>query len=174
MKYQESWVNDFNELKQVLDNSILTKDIIIEHIGSTSIKNLAAKPIIDIDIIYRKPETFNEILMGLERLGYYHNGNQGIPGREVFKRHESGNHIILDKITHHLYVCQSNSNELKRHLIFRDYLRENEMERVQYEKLKYKIAEKTRQDRKEYAKLKEVMAKEFIESIIKKSNHTSL
>ncbi len=169
-EYQERWVNDFNELKKVLGDNIPTNDLKIEHIGSTSIKGLAAKPIIDIDIVYEKPKSFLEIKMGLIKLGYYHNGNQGIPGREVFKREKKEKkHILLDSIKHHLYVCQKNSDELQRHLIFRDYLRENQKERIEYEKLKYKIAAMTNQNRKEYAKQKEAMAKEFVESILEKS-----
>lgn len=169
-EYHEGWENDFKKLKRVFEENILIKDIKIEHIGSTSVKGLPAKPIIDIDIVHEKSESFQEIKMGLEKLGYYHNGNQGIPGREVFKRErKKGDHIILDSISHHLYVCHINSDELHRHLIFRDYLRENEEVRVEYENLKHKIAEIANQNRKEYARLKEVMAKEFIESIIKKS-----
>jgi len=170
LKYQESWVNDFNSLKKVFEENISVDDITIEHIGSTSIKDLAAKPIIDIDIVYEKPNEFKVIKENLETLGYYHNGNQGIIGREVFKRNKKKDkHIILDSIHHHLYVCQINNNELRRHLFFRDYLRENPNEREEYEKLKYSIADITNQDRKQYAKLKEVMANEFVESIIEKS-----
>lgn len=171
-KYQEHWVNDFNELKKILAEHIPTNDINIEHIGSTSIKNLAAKPIIDIDFIYEKPASFKTIKIGLEKLGYYHIGDQGITGREVFKRDkEEGreHHILLDSIKHHLYVCQINSNELQRHIFFRDYLRDHEKERERYEKLKYKIAKQANQDRKKYAELKEVMAREFVESIIRRS-----
>lgn len=169
-EYQESWVNDFNSLKRILEEGISTDDINIEHVGSTSIKGLAAKAIIDIDIVYEKTASFNQIKQGLEKLGYYHNGDQGIVGREVFKRiQKEEKHVILDAIQHHLYVCQTNSDELQRHLLFRDYLRENQKEREEYEKLKYKIAEIADQNRKEYAKLKEVMAKEFIGSILKKS-----
>jgi GrpB-like predicted nucleotidyltransferase (UPF0157 family) len=167
-KYQESWATDFNKIKEVIEEKLPNNDIKIEHIGSTSIKNLAAKPIIDIDIVYCKSDSFREIKLGLEKLGYFHNGNQGIIGREVFKREKlKGSHWILDSIKHHLYVCQVNSEELQRHLFFRDYLRENERERKEYEDLKYRIAEKTSQDKKEYANLKEVMAREFVESIIK-------
>lgn len=170
LEYQESWVNDFNSLKKVFEENISVNDIKIEHIGSTSIKDLAAKPIIDIDIVYEESDSFKEIKKNLISLGYYHNGNQGIIGREVFKRNRTeNNHIKLDSIPHHLYVCQINSDELLRHLCFRDYLRENPKERVEYEKLKYKIAEMTNQDKKKYAKLKETMAQEFVESIIEKS-----
>ncbi len=171
LEYQESWVHDFDNLKNILEQNISCNDINIEHIGSTSIKGLAAKPIIDIDIVYEKPESFDEIKESLVRLGYYHNGNQGIIGREVFKRkkEKEDDHSIVDSIKHHLYVCHIDSSELRRHLFFRNYLRENPKEREEYEKMKFKIAEIVNQDRKEYAKLKEVMAKEFVESIIEKS-----
>jgi GrpB-like predicted nucleotidyltransferase (UPF0157 family) len=167
-KYKKQWPNDFKQIKEVIEKNVSTDDIEIEHIGSTSVKGLAAKPIIDINVVFEKPESFSEIKMSLEKLGYYHNGDQGIEGREVFKRNKQGeNHIILDAIKHHLYVCHKNSEELRRHLVFRDYLRKNEEKRIEYEALKYKIAQLTNQDRKEYANLKEVMAKDFVESIIK-------
>ena len=169
-KYQESWAMDFVKIKEVLVDNLPGNAIKIEHIGSTSIKNLAAKPIIDIDIAYNKSQSFREIKMGLEKIGYFHNGNQGIKGREVFKRgKQKEHHLILDSIKHHLYVCPIDSEEFQRHLIFRDYLRGNEKDRQEYENLKYQIAKKTDHDRKEYARLKEVMARDFVESILKKA-----
>jgi len=168
--YQEHWVNDFDKVKKTLEGYIQTDDIQIEHVGSTSVKKLAAKPIIDIDLIYEKPASFIQIKKDLEDIGYFHNGNQGIAGREVFKREKKKEeHAILDSIRHHLYVCFIDNEELKRHLAFRDYLRENEKARVAYELLKYDIAQKAAQDRKEYARLKEFMARDFIESIIRES-----
>ncbi len=173
LKYQDSWIDDFNKLKIVLEQNISVNNIRIEHIGSTSINGLAAKPIIDIDIVYEKTESFREIKKSLTALGYYHNGNQGIIGREVFKRSDKeGSHIIIDSIKHHLYVCHTNNNELRRHLFFRDYLRHNPEQVEEYNNLKFKIAELSNQCRKEYAKLKEAMATEFIESIIKVNTHT--
>ena len=95
--YQKRWEDDFKKLMKILTEHISTNDIKIEHIGSTSVKGLAAKPIIDIDIVYEKPASFKDIKIGLETMGYYHNGNQGIEGREVFKREkERKNHQILD------------------------------------------------------------------------------
>jgi GrpB-like predicted nucleotidyltransferase (UPF0157 family) len=143
----------------------------IEHIGSTSVPHLAAKPIIDIDIVYGKEIPFEEIKSSLEKLGYYHNGNQDIEDREIFKRFPSTKkHTVLDLIRHHLYVCPAHSQELKRHLLLRDYLRNNNIEREEYEKIKYRIAEMANQNKKEYARLKEVSAREFIDAIIKKAN----
>lgn len=169
-KYQSNWVNDFNAIKEVITDSLKGVDIKMEHIGSTAVKGLAAKPIIDIDMVYQEVESFGAIKAGLAKLGYYHNGDQGIGGREVFKRDKgTTTHWLLDSIQHHLYVCQADSKELQRHLLFRDFLRAHEKERKEYEALKYEIAKRTNQDRKAYAKLKEVMADEFVESIIRKA-----
>ena len=168
--YQENWANDFNEIKEVIIEALEDIEITIEHIGSTAIRNLAAKPIIDIDIVQNKNVSFEDIKKGLEKLGYFHNGDLGIKGREVFKRNNlKEKHFTLDFINHHLYVCQIECDELQRHLTFRNYLIENEKERKEYEKIKYKIAEIAKQDRKAYAELKEIMAKEFVESVLKKA-----
>lgn len=167
-KYNTKWVEDFNQIKSILHKTI--SNINIEHIGSTSIPELAAKPIIDIDIVFDTSIDFEEIKKGLESIGYYHNGNQGIPKREAFKRNLTiEKHKVLDFITHHLYVCPIDSEELERHLLFRDYLTNNETARMQYQELKYEIAKKVNQDKKEYAQLKEVIAKDFFESIIEKA-----
>jgi GrpB-like predicted nucleotidyltransferase (UPF0157 family) len=169
-EYQSSWKIDFNHIKKTIHETLGDIGIGIEHVGSTSINNMAAKPIIDIDIIYKKSFSFENVKGGLEKLGYYHNGDQGIKGREAFKRINTRNkHLVLDVIAHHLYVCDTDSEELQRHLLFRDYLKNNEKEKREYEKIKYEIAERANQDRNEYASLKEIMATDFVESIIKKA-----
>jgi GrpB-like predicted nucleotidyltransferase (UPF0157 family) len=166
-EYKESWSDDFNEIKKILSEALINLKISIEHVGSTSIPKLAAKPIIDIDIVYDAHTAFEDIKKRLEKLGYFHNGNQGIPNREVFKRVktevEKG---VLEGIVHHLYVCPTDSEAFQRHILFRDYLRENEDARMQYQNLKYVIADEVNQDKKEYAELKEVMARDFIDCII--------
>jgi GrpB-like predicted nucleotidyltransferase (UPF0157 family) len=169
-EYQRSWADDFTTIKNILAEVFTGLDISIEHVGSTAIPGLAAKPIIDIDIVYYKQKDFEAIKEKLQTIGYYHNGNQGIPNREVFKRNvTTQKHNVLDVITHHLYACPADSEELQRHLLFKDYLLNNEEERTYYQSLKYKIAEEAGQDRKKYAALKEVKAKEFINTIIEKA-----
>lgn len=165
--YQSNWVTDFETIRKVIVVVLPKSDTGIEHVGSTAIEGLASKPIIDIDIIYGKNTSFNSIKKGLEGLGYYHNGDQGIIGREVFKRNGiQDKHPILDVIQHHLYVCEIESQELQRHLIFRDFLRRNEKNRKEYEKIKIEIAKRANQDHKVYAELKEIVATEFVESIL--------
>lgn len=153
--YSASWNSQFDAIKEVLDKALQGLDYSIEHVGSTAVPGLAAKPIIDIDIIIKDSAYFLNIKKALEALGYFHNGNQGIEDREVFKRPGNSQHAILDSINHHLYVCSAESPALKRHLITRDYLRNNEWAKAEYQQLKYTLAEKAGQDQKVYAELKE-------------------
>ncbi len=166
VKYNPEWVNHFEKIKEKLSKALIGIEVNIEHVGSTSVPNLAAKPIIDIDVIYYQVADFEYIKDNLESCGYYHNGNQGIEGREVFKRNAIQDDEVLDKIAHHLYISKNDSEELRRHIFSRDYLRRNEIARKFYENLKYQIAKEANQDRKLYAELKQMKANSFINYII--------
>lgn len=173
-EYRESWIDDFNTIKNVISKSLASLKVSIEHIGSTAIPTLAAKPIIDIDVVYEDVLRFDEIKTRLGQIGYDHTGNQGIANREVFKRRDmSRRHKVLDSIPHHLYVCPADSEELRRHILFRNYLIVNEEARIQYQNLKYQLAEEVGQDRKKYAEAKEVKAKAFVDAIIAKADGIS-
>jgi len=84
--YTPQWQMNFERLKQVLQIPFAGLPVVIEHVGSTAVPGLAAKPIIDIDIVYSAEISFEEIKNRLVQLGYYHNGDQGITGREAFRR----------------------------------------------------------------------------------------
>ena len=161
--YSASWNSQFDAIKEVLDKALQGLDYSIEHVGSTAVPGLAAKPIIDIDIIIKDSAYFLNIKKGLEAIGYFYNGNQGIEDREVFKRKEGEQQEVLDSIQHHLYVCSADSPALKRHLITRDYLRNNEWAKAEYQQLKYDLAEKAGQDQKSYAALKELHVNTLID-----------
>ena len=156
----------FSKIKYEIEIALKGVDFTIEHVGSTSVPNLDSKPIIDIDIIYSTPIDFEKIKLELEKIGYYHNGNQGIEDREVFKRYDKPINEILDSIKHHLYVSSTHSKALKRHLLSRNFLRNNDWARIKYQQMKYELAEKANQDRKKYAILKELHVNDFIDSII--------
>ena len=129
--YNEQWKTDFETIKKYLLTAI--KDIIIriEHIGSTSVEGLSAKPIIDIDIIIKDYSVFDTVVEKLATLGYIHEGNLGIKDREAF---DYKGDVDLPK--HHLYVCPEFSLELHRHISFRDYLRNNPEAVLKYSKVK--------------------------------------
>ncbi len=171
-KYTSNWIKYFADLKREIENGLNGLEYSIEHVGSTSVQNLDSKPIIDIDIIYDNEMEFKKIKSGLIKLGYYHNGNQGIEKREVFKRNENSLNGILNSIPHHLYVCPKDSEPLERHILMRNFLRKNDWARIKYQVMKYELAEKANQNKKVYAELKELNVNEFIDEIINKEKRT--
>ena len=172
-KYTPAWVTQFNNIKSQVETALSGLECSIEHVGSTSVPNLDAKPIIDIDIVYVVKSDFEKIKQGLEKIGYYHNGNQGLEGREVFKRSGQLNDEVLDGIKHHLYVCPTDSKALERHLLSRNHLRKNEEARIKYQQMKYELAAQSNQDRKKYQELKELLVNDFIDSIIEMEKNKS-
>ena len=129
--YNEQWKTYFETIKQYLLTAINAEIIGIEHIGSTSVEGLSAKPIIDIDIVIKDYSVFNTVVERLATLGYIHEGNLGIKDREAFDY--KGN---ADLPKHHLYVCPEFSEELHRHITFRDYLRNNPEAVQKYSRVK--------------------------------------
>jgi GrpB-like predicted nucleotidyltransferase (UPF0157 family) len=172
-KYASNWINDFTDLKREIDNVLNGLEYTIEHVGSTSVPNLDSKPIIDIDIAFPSPLFFDSIKLALEKIGYLHHGNQGIEGRDVFKRSGKLTNSVLDSITHHLYACPIGSKALERHILSRDFLRKNDWARLKYQQIKYELAEKANQDRKVYAALKELHVNDFIDLIIEEEKRAS-
>lgn len=79
--YTPQWKTEFQKIVAFLGNEILAKSLSIEHVGSTSVENLAAKPIIDMDIVIPDMSVFPEMKSLLEKKGYRHEGNLGIRGK---------------------------------------------------------------------------------------------
>lgn len=134
LPYDKKWEQDFEKIKMEISEVIGSFAIAIEHVGSTSVEGLPAKPIIDIDVVVKSGEV-ERAIRALENIGYIHEGNLGIEGREAFT-YEGKEHLQ----THHLYVCPEDSPELKRHLAFRDYLRGHKDARVKYGNAKLEAA----------------------------------
>ena len=157
--YNPAWPKEFSRLKKTLSEHLGDLILGIEHVGSTSVPGLAAKPIIDIDIVVEK-EKQKEVIASLEDLDYQHRGDLGIAGREAFKN-PAGNTFMK----HHLYVCPRESTSLKEHLTLRDYLRKNQAAREEYARLKQLLAVKYTYDIERYIEGKT----ELIRNILKKS-----
>lgn len=141
--YDEKWEKAFSLLENVLVNALGDLILCIEHVGSTAVKGLGAKPIIDLDIVIENDQLLPNIIQQLSRLGYIHEGDLGIKGRDAFARQdrfvpwsETGEQWIA----HHLYVCSKDNEELKRHLAFRNFLREHPKVAAEYELLKRNLA----------------------------------
>ena len=135
LPYDEKWKQAFLDIKSELDAALGSLALSIEHVGSTSVPGLAAKPIIDIDVVVRRTD-LNDAIQALATIGYEHESNGGIQDREAFKY--SAKEHLMD---HHLYVCPQDSRELKRHILFRDYLLSHPDAVQAYSKIKKEAAE---------------------------------
>ena len=140
MTYQASWKDAFLKIEEELKEALHDTYIAIEHVGSTSVCGLSAKPVIDIDVIIKR-ELFDLVKQRLGNMGYHHEGDLGIKDREAFK-YEDKHHLLK----HHLYVCPSDSDEYKRHIVFRDWLRTHNGDLDIYSKIKEEMAKKYPQD----------------------------
>lgn len=129
--YDEAWKLDFEAIKDELNPFLDGLALRIEHVGSTSVEGLSAKPVIDIDVVIKDRTVLPDVISALQKAGYSHEGDLGIPGREAFK-YEGKNHLRK----HHLYVCAQDAEELKRHIAFRDYLRSNPDAVAEYSRIK--------------------------------------
>jgi GrpB-like predicted nucleotidyltransferase (UPF0157 family) len=137
-------------LQQVLGSAILD----IQHIGSTSIPGMPAKPIIDIAIGVQDFERARPCIPLIEGLGYEYRGEFGIPHRHYFVK---GNPRLF-----HLHMSEITSNEWKNALLFRNYLCRHPEAAKEYALLKQQLASKYTQDREAYLEGKT----EFIQRII--------
>ena len=141
--YDSRWPASFAELSRVVDRALGPLALSIEHVGSTSVPGLGAKPIVDMDVVIASRSLFPDVLRALARLGYIHQGDLGISGREAFA-HE-GPDVPRDGSgrvwpAHHLYVCAQDNAELARHLALRGYLRAHPESALAYVELKRRLA----------------------------------
>ena len=157
LPYDENWAIEFERIKKELLNVLDNYVIAIEHIGSTSIEGLAAKPIIDIDVIIKDYNSFEMVKEKLSQIGYRHEGDLGVKDRQAFK-YDDKPHLMK----HHLYVCPEYSEELKRHIAFRDYLRSNPEDRDWYGSVKLLAAKRYPEDINNYMIAKRPCAVEII------------
>ena len=156
-EYDSDWSRQFQVYASTLNRALGKLAMSIEHVGSTSIVGLAAKPIIDIDIVISSRLLLKQVIEKLASIGYSHQGNLNILGREAFTHSEDNQH--------HLYVCSIDTPNLHNHLIFRDYLRTHSNVVREYSKLKLQLAIQYRDDREGYTRSKT----KFIQSILAKA-----
>ncbi|MER0467462.1 bifunctional GNAT family N-acetyltransferase/GrpB family protein [Bacillus cabrialesii subsp. cabrialesii] len=131
--YNEKWAELFNEEKERLKLVFGPEISAVHHIGSTSIPNMAAKPIIDILIEARSIEAVNRYDSKMKAIGYTPKGENGIAGRRYFQK--GGN-----KRTHHVHMYEKGNPAIERHLLFRDYLRAHPKIAEEYAILKKRLA----------------------------------
>ena len=145
LPYDEAWKSDFEAIKKELVCAIGDFIVGIEHVGSTSVEGMSAKPCIAIDVIIQDYSVFDAVVSRLEAVGYLHEGDLGIKDREAF---QYSNKWHLQ--THHLYVCPQYSEELHRHITFRDFLRSHPEAAKTYSSVKETAAQLFPEDIEQY------------------------
>ena len=147
LSYDPEWKNEFSRLKAMIVDCVGDLIICVDHVGSTAIEGLASKPIIDIDVVIDSYEIFPAVRDRLLKIGFEHEGNLGVEGREAFKRT-----FIDDFMPYHMYVCPKDGKGHLEHIAFLDYLREHPDALKAYGELKMKLAEQFRTDINSYVK----------------------
>lgn len=121
----------------------------VEHIGSTSVRGLAAKPIIDLAPVAPTEDVRDACVGPIVALGLEHLGEYGIPGRRYFRGADGKSGLEV-----HLHLFTQDSTYLRRHLVFRDYLRSHPDEAAAYGAMKRNLATRLWRDGNEYADAK--------------------
>ncbi|MBY0200203.1 GrpB family protein [Priestia megaterium] len=156
--YNDKWSKLFDEERELLFSRLKELIIAIEHVGSTSIEGLFAKPIIDIAIGVSSLDVIIELKEKVKALGYVE-VPVSIDGKHVFARYKE------KKITHFVHVMIYNRNLWIDQISFRDYLRSDLDAKIEYIKLKEKLANKYPNDVISYTNEK----KKFVDNILKRA-----
>jgi GrpB-like predicted nucleotidyltransferase (UPF0157 family) len=161
--YDPRWPQLFETLRSRIEAVIQGMVAAIEHVGSTAVPGLPAKPIIDMDALLIPATDLSLVILKLASAGYEHRCDLGVVGREAFR-------TPPNDLPHHLCVCPSGSPECSRHISFRDYLRTHPVDANRYASLKRELVRKFGNDREAYTQAKS----EFITEILRRAEKTSI
>ena len=160
--YDPIWPQRFRELGSSLWQELGNTALRIDHIGSTSVPGLDAKPVIDIQISVGSFEPLDAYRIPLERLGYIFRAENPDRSKRYFREPPSQRRT-------HIHVRQAGSWAEQIGLLFRDYLRTHPQDARRYAELKYRLAEQFGYDREGYTEAKEP----FIWEILRQANRWS-
>jgi len=155
--YDPSWPRQFQALAARARTALGSRVLRIDHVGSTAVAGLAAKPIIDLDVLVQSTAV-DAAIRTLADLGYAHEGDLGIVGREAFRS-------PIGEARHHLYLMTEGHPEWRRHLRFRDALRADPPLREAYARLKHTLAAQYGDDRTAYSHGKSDFIRAALESM---------
>ena len=138
-----AWPAVFESIRERIAALLGDLAVGIEHVGSTAVPGLEAKPIVDLDVVVHRAEDVPEAIRLLATVGYVHLGDLGIFQREAFR-------APAGQPRHHLYVCPAGSAALRAHLTLRDALRNDPELAAAYGTLKRELAARFTHDRDSY------------------------
>jgi GrpB-like predicted nucleotidyltransferase (UPF0157 family) len=155
--YDPHWPERFEELRSAVWPAVEDIALRIDHVGSTAVAGLAAKPIIDMDVVVVHEDDVAPAIEGVERAGYHWEGDLDVPGREAFSYVGES-----PRPAHHLYLVVQDNRAHLDHWLLRDLLRQDEEARSRYAMLKRRNAEECRGDIEAYVKAKAWLVAELL------------
>lgn len=157
VEYSPGWPELFEQEKYLLQEILANTGVVIEHVGSTSVVGLAAKPIIDLMLGLPDFSLADSLIPKITAQDYVYVSKYEdvMPDRRYFTKKQG------QTTTHHLHMVEIGSEFWQRHLLFRNFLRQNPETAQAYEALKKELAQREWQDSNDYAEAKT----EFIRSI---------
>ena len=155
VEYDDRWPQDFLTVRDRLWPAVAAVAVGIEHVGSTAVPGLAAKPVIDADVVVAEAVSVAAAVRALESLGYAHRGDLGIPGREAFS-------VLPGLPEHHVYVVVRDSPPHRDHVDLRDHLRNRPDAVRRYAAEKRRLAPLLATDREAYVEGKAWLVRELL------------
>ena len=152
--YDPRWATLFIEESARLRPALQPLGVTLEHVGSTAVPGLVAKPVLDILAGYELAADLPECIATLAAAGYLHRGEQGIPGREFFRRGEPR--------AYHIHLALRGGPFWTQHLVFREVLRSDPTVRDAYARLKQELASRYPHDREAYIEGKGPFVREVL------------
>lgn len=143
--YDPAWPLDFERVRAYVAPAVPFAEV--EHVGSTAVPGLAAKPVIDVDVVVESEPDVARAPAALASIGYVHRGDLGIAGREAYAAPEG-------LPAHHLYVVVRGSEPYLDHVRLRDHLRAHPEDAARYAALKRDLAPLLATDRDAYTDAK--------------------
>ena len=153
--YDPGWPGLFRQLRERVDAALADVAHVTEHVGSTAVPGLDAKPIIDLDVVVPDELTVREAVRAVAAAGWQHEGDLGIPGREAFRPAPGLPY-------HHLYTVVAGSAPYRDHIDLRDFLRTHPLQAARYGTLKRRLAVHLTTDRQAYADGKSEMIRDLL------------
>ena len=156
-EYNLDWIKEFNKEKEILESVLGDFVLEIEHLGSTAIKGLKAKPIIDILMLIDSFNNIDKVEEILKNYNYTNMGMQGVSDRYFFAKGSDDNR------THYLHIVDTKGDTYYNQILFRDYLNKYPEYVKKYCNLKQDLANKYYDDRNKYTAFKS----DFISEVIR-------
>jgi GrpB-like predicted nucleotidyltransferase (UPF0157 family) len=163
--YDRRWPEKFQQHAALLSQALGAKALAIEHIGSTSVPGLAAKPIVDITVLVEDSRDEAAYLPALLAAGY------------SLRTRESGWHehrmLRTPELDVHVHIFSAGCEEVTRQVVFRDRLRSNLEDRLRYEMLKRELAKEDWPNMDAYARAKTEVIEEIIAQALKNADNVA-